>query len=202
MTTMPDPTEIITFRGKRLDRRTAALLTVCEEELGYQLTVVQGYNPGGVNASAGTHDGIGVVDLAPFDWRNKVKVTRKHGLDSWHRLPSEGPWPEHCHGVIHGHPQDVAPSAVRQTQSYDRHDNGLANDAHDPFPYHPERPPIFNYAAWWQAQQASGRDDILKANVKKWRSARKRLAEQISALRARRALLKKKIDAANKELNK
>jgi len=198
---MPDPTEVITFRGKQLDRRTAALLTVVEKDLGYELTVVQGKNPGGVSASAGTHDGIGVVDLSPFDWRNKVAVGRKHGLDIWHRMPSEGPWAEHCHGVIHGHPEDVAPVAVRQTGAYDRHTNGLANDAPDTFFFHPDRPPVFSYVAWWKDQQAQKRDDITRANVKKWRSTRKRLAERISALRARRAMLKAKIAAAQKQLD-
>jgi hypothetical protein len=202
MTTMPNPDELIQFRGATVDRRTAAALTVMENRLGYELTVVQGHNPGGVDASAGTHDGLGTVDLAPFDWRNKVKVGREVGFDIWHRLPSEGPWAEHNHAVLHGKGHGLSPAAQRQTESYDRHRNGLANDAFDPFPVHPDRPPVFDYAAWWHDQQDKKHDDILRARVRTWRAERKRLAEKISAIRARRAMLKAKIAAAQDKIKK
>jgi len=202
MPEMPDPYELIQWRGgpEKVDRRTAAMLTVMEEKLGYELSVVQGFDPlGGVSASAGTH-GHGAVDLAPFDWRNKVAVGRKVGFDIWHRMPNEGPWAEHEHGIDHGNKRLTGP-AQRQTVQYDNKTNGLANFGPDTFFFHPDRPPVFNYAAWWKDQQAAKRDDIARANVKKWRATRKRLAERISTLRARRAMLKAKIAAAQKQLD-
>jgi hypothetical protein len=200
MTTMPDPYERITFRGKTVNRRTAAMLSVMEQRLGYELTLVQGsYNAGGVAASAGTHDGGGAVDLAPFDWRNKCHVGREVGFDIWHRLPSQGPWSEHNHGIAAGDREASSGAKVQETE-YNEGLDGLADHAHDPFPFHPSRPPVFDYAAWWRDQQAAGRDDILRSQIKGWRAKRKKIAERISALRSRRAMLKAKIKHAQTQM--
>jgi hypothetical protein len=127
MTTMPDPYERITFRGKTVNRRTAAMLSVMEQRLGYELTLVQGsYNAGGVAASAGTHDGGGAVDLAPFDWRNKCHVGREVGFDIWHRLPSQGPWSEHNHGIAAGDREASSGAKVQETE-YNEGLDGLAD---------------------------------------------------------------------------
>jgi hypothetical protein len=68
-------------QGHTLNNRTVAMLTDVESRLGYDLTVLQGsYNAGGVSQSAGTHDGGGAVDLAPYDWKNKVAALRRVGF--------------------------------------------------------------------------------------------------------------------------
>ena len=64
-----------------MDNKTQAFLTAMEAKLGYELTVVQGcYNAGAVSASAGTHDGGGVVDLGcAWDHQRKVRAARELG---------------------------------------------------------------------------------------------------------------------------
>ncbi len=172
---IPDPLERITFRGKTMDRKTAAALAVAERRLGYELTVTQGaYNAGGVGASAGTHDRGGVIDLAKFDADNKVKVLRDLGFAAWRRLPSQGPWPEHIHAVMVGH-QDLAPAAAEQVIDYKAGLNGLATKAPDSNTYRPDVEP-FNFAKAW-------RDDLLRQRISGIQARRKKLLDQISGLR-------------------
>lgn len=124
----------VVFHGRTMNKWTQQALEACEKALGYELTITQGsYNAGKVSASAGTHDGGGVVDLAHADWQNKVRVLRENGFAAWHRLPSQGPWPEHIHCVLIGD-IDAAPSAQRQVESYRAGRNGLANNARDDGP--------------------------------------------------------------------
>lgn len=132
MTDAPGAFEKVTFRGKLMDRKTQAFLEAMEAELDYPLTVVQGcYNPGGVSASAGTHDGGGVVDLAAWDAAHKVRVAKKLGAFVWYRATLPGVWGEHIHLGIRDHGR-LSPSAARQQVSFDTHRNGLANNAIDP----------------------------------------------------------------------
>lgn len=174
---MPDPLDRVTFRGKTMDRKTAAALAVLEQRLGYELTVVQGcYNAGGVSASAGTHDRGGVVDLAGYDGVNKMRKAREIGFDAWVRTPDEGPWTEHVHMVLHGH-QDLSLGAHAQTVAYDKGLNGLANAAPDRYPYRPERD-NFSFAAYW-------RDDLLRQRITGITARIKALREKRSAARAR-----------------
>ena len=87
--------------------------------LGYPLTVVQGsYNHGGVSASAGTHDGGGVVDLLAWDWQRKVRVLRKIGFAAWYRPPVSGLWGAHIHAVLIDHGKLVAGRRPRQVIAY------------------------------------------------------------------------------------
>ncbi len=135
------------FRQHLMDYETAAVIMAAEAELGYQLTVAQGcYNPGGVAASAGTHDGGGVFDLVPFDWERKVRVLRSLGCAAWHRLPSQGPWPEHIHAVVRKHPT-LSGAAAAQVVDFDKNPrrNGLASHLIDS-DQEPGRPtPTFHY---------------------------------------------------------
>jgi hypothetical protein len=123
----------------------------CEKDLEYALTIEQGnYNPGGVAASGGTHDGGGVIDLAPFDWENKVRVVRKRGAFGWHRLPIPGVWGEHIHFGIRNHGR-LSPAAQRQQDDFDAKPprNGLANHAVDTSGLHPDPPVSFSYLPAW-----------------------------------------------------
>lgn len=117
--------------GKVVDKYTAYNLVLAEKRLGYPLTVVQGsYNKGGVSASSGTHDGGGAVDLAPFDWKRKVRVLRELGFAAWHRPAIRGLWGEHIHAILIGNTK-ASRGAKSQVASYKAHRNGLANNAVD-----------------------------------------------------------------------
>ena len=128
------PYDRTTHDGKRVDQLTHQALLAAERKLGYELTIVQGsYNAGGVSASAGTHDGGGVVDLAAYDAPRKVRVLRSLGFAAWHRKSWQGPWNEHVHAVLIGN-QNLAPSAQRQVTAYLDGRNGLANNGADDGP--------------------------------------------------------------------
>lgn len=94
-----------------------------------------GYNNGAVPASAGTHDGGGVIDVAAslVDTAAKRKIWRRSGWAMWHRTPAEGNWPEHGHGVLIGC-KHASAGAKRQVMAYKAGRNGLANGAADQGP--------------------------------------------------------------------
>ncbi len=99
-----DAFERVIFRGRVMDRKTQSFLQAMEQRLGYELTVIQGsYNAGGVSASAGTHDGGGVVDLVSWDHRRKVRVARELGAFAWFRPDLPGVWGEHIHLGVRDH---------------------------------------------------------------------------------------------------
>ncbi len=145
---MKDAYKRVTFRGKTVNKRTAAALLEAEHRLGYELTVVQGsYNggSGSVSQSAGTHDGGGAVDLAPYDWERKVTVLRKIGWAAWHRPAISGLWGEHIHAGLKGDRQAAA-GLVNQFRYYAQGLSGLADHAPDPFQPHPST--VFRYWLW------------------------------------------------------
>lgn len=136
----------VTFRGRLMDRKTQAFLAAMEERLGYPLTVVQGsYNAGGVAASAGTHDGGGVVDLVSWDARNKVRVARELGAFAWLRAELPGVWGEHIHLGIRDHGR-LASQAQDQQRAYDADPprDGLAGNRVDDS-WHPDPAVTFAY---------------------------------------------------------
>jgi GH25 family lysozyme M1 (1,4-beta-N-acetylmuramidase) len=126
-----------------VDWKTRAALEQAEEILGYRLSLTQGSYNTDVDASAHTHDRGGVVDLKPWDARRKVKVLRSLGFAAWHRLPSQGPWPEHIHAVLIEH-GNLHPNAKAQVEDYRKGLTGLKGDAKDPTP-RPKPIPIFKY---------------------------------------------------------
>lgn len=132
-----DPYALTTHDGKRVDQITHHALLAAEVILGYELTITQGsYNEGGVSASAGTHDGGGVVDLSAWDWANKVRALRSVGFAAWHRPAIRGLWPAHIHAVLIGN-KKLSPSAMRQVLDFQQGLNGLADHARDPDTFHP-----------------------------------------------------------------
>jgi hypothetical protein len=148
----PDPFARCTYNGARMDNKTATAIRLGEKILGYALTVLQGcYNPGGVSASAGTHDGGGVIDFAPFEYGRKIKVFREMGWFIWHRPAIAGLWGEHIHGGIRNHGR-LSPSAQRQQVDFDHYPtgkrNGLASHSIDPNQF-PSTPRAFNYEKTW-----------------------------------------------------
>lgn len=120
-----------TYGGHTVNVRTAAMLDQMADYLGYSLTVFQGSYNSGVGASAGTHDGGGAVDLAPYDYENKVKAAREVGFAAWHRPTLPGVWEEHIHMIAIGD-AEMSDAARKQVQDYYAHLDGLASHAYDP----------------------------------------------------------------------
>ena len=162
-----DPYALVQWDGHTIDRITAEALHAAEKKLGYPLSVVQGCyqaldgKANDVAASAGTHDGGGVVDLLPYDWRRKVVALRNVGFAAWHRTPDQGPWGEHIHAVLIGN-QKLAPSAAAQVVDYLANPprNGLAGHAPDPT-FHPSPPVVFHWPPLMT--RGPGIDALIKA---------------------------------------
>ena len=162
-----DPYALVQWDGHTIDRITAEALHAAEKDLGYSLSVVQGCyqaldgKANDVPASAGTHDGGGVVDLKPWDADNKVRALRSVGFAAWHRLPSEGPWGEHIHAVLIGNAK-LAPSAAAQVVDFlaSPPRNGLAGHASDPT-WHPSPPVVFRWPP--VLTRGAGIDALIKA---------------------------------------
>lgn len=125
-----DRYDLTTHDGKTVDKYTDYNLKLAEKKLGYDLTIVQGSYHKGVAASAGTHDGGGCVDLAPWDWANKVRALRELGFAAWHRPAIKGVWSEHIHAVLIGNTK-LAPLAAQQVTAYRNHRDGLAGNGVD-----------------------------------------------------------------------
>lgn len=129
---MAGPYTRVSYHGVTLNARTKAMVQQAEDYLGYELTLNQGsYNPGGVSASGGTHDGGGAVDFAPWDYERKVRVLRQVGFAAWHRPEIPGTWPEHIHAIA-VKDKEMSPAAQKQIQDYFAHLDGLADHAPDP----------------------------------------------------------------------
>lgn len=143
------PYERINFRGKALNRRTAAMIEQAERILGYELHVMQGsYNRGGVSASAGTHDGGGAVDIAwPSSSRKKadevVKALRRVGFAVWRRDTLPGEWNQHIHAIAIGD-KEMSSGAAKQVQDYYHGLDGLAGHRRDST-WRPGTIPRFSY---------------------------------------------------------
>lgn len=128
-----------TYQGYRVNQGTAAILAALNKMVRTKtfggekedVSMMQGsYNGGGVAASAGTHDGGGAFDLSAFNATKRVRALRLLGVAAWHRLPSEGPWGAHIHGIVDGDGSASA-GAKRQVDAYHNRRNGLANNAPD-----------------------------------------------------------------------
>jgi hypothetical protein len=145
-----------------LNKRTVAALDVVHEKLGYELTIVQGSYHKTTAASAGTHDGGGAVDLAPFEAGKKVHAMRAVGFAAWHRLPSQGDWPEHVHGILRGD-REMSPEAAAQIVAYDNHRDGLADNAPDNT-WHPDPKVTFDYPHYVRTHNMQLDDDLYPAD--------------------------------------
>ncbi|AKU15624.1 peptidoglycan-binding protein [Luteipulveratus mongoliensis] len=125
-----------TLQGFPFNTRTVAMLNKAKQLSGAALVVEQGsYSPGEDPTSAGTHDGGGAVDIdaeALTSGQRTALVTalRQVGFAAWLRLPSEGDWPMHIHGIA-VNDTDLSPSAQKQVGQYYLGLNGLANNGPD-----------------------------------------------------------------------
>ena len=129
----------ITYHGATMNARTKAMLVAAEGLLGRQLSITQGsYNPGGVGASGGTHDGGGVVDVSVSGMTAATRTTvarnlRLVGFAAWVRTPAQGNWGYHIHAVALADP-DQSTAAQHQSGDYYLGLNGLANRGADDGP--------------------------------------------------------------------
>ena len=88
-----------------------------------QITIFQAaYNKGGVTASAGTHDGGGVLDTGNYS-DPELACWRSWGVEMQHRTPEQG-FSNHGHGVWKGCPH-VSSGAAYQQSEWEAGRNGL-----------------------------------------------------------------------------
>ena len=127
--------------------------------VAHEFVVTQGSYQDTVEASAGTHNLGGVVDLVWCDHSECLYALRMAGMAAWHRTPAQGPWRDHVHAVVIGHPY-LAPAAARQVTAYLSGRNGLANNGPDdgprldpiprpvwPYPQEDDMPPYRDWPA-------------------------------------------------------
>jgi hypothetical protein len=142
-----------------VNKRTKAMLDEVASRVGFRPTIVQGSYRGGSGApaSAGTHDGGGVVDLRTWNLSDKQRnawlaAARKVGFIAWYRTPAQG-FDPHMHMVAKGD-RDLSSSARSQVVDAAEGRNGLANGGRDTSN---KKVPTFNYEAYMEG--------VLMANV-------------------------------------
>lgn len=142
--------KLVTHRGRsNVNQRTWDMIEAAEDLAGFRFVITQGsYNKGGVSASAGTHDGGGVIDIRARDLGARqrgivVLSMRKVGFAAWLRTPAQanGKWPYHIHAVAAGD-KDLARAARNQIDQYHRRLNGLKGGRRD------DGPPNFYDMTW------------------------------------------------------
>jgi hypothetical protein len=128
----------VNYRGGLMNARTKAMLVAAEGLLGSSLNITQGsYNPGGVDASAGTHDGGGALDISVSGMSAATRTTvtrnlRLVGFAAWIRTPAQG-FAYHIHAIALSDP-DQSSGAQHQAGDYYLGQNGLAGRGADDGP--------------------------------------------------------------------
>jgi hypothetical protein len=122
----------VSYDGYTVNQRTAEMLDAAKS-MGASFSLYQGSFSSGVAASAGTHDGGGVVDVGPASSSN-VGFLRGVGFAAWGRGPEWGSpsFASHIHAVALGDPT-VSPAAADQVASFLAGGNGLADGGPDNF---------------------------------------------------------------------
>jgi hypothetical protein len=133
-----------------VNRRTEAMLKETERRSGVKVTIVQGSYRGseGASASAGTHDGGGVLDLRTWNltvaqrgsWTYHARAV---GFIVWYRTTAQG-FDPHLHVVAKGD-SDLSASAAQQVKDAAAGLNGLRSRGRDTSNL---RVPTFDYARW------------------------------------------------------
>lgn len=132
--------DIVYRNGIALDRWTAQLWDKLVAKFPH-LILTQGVRSG-AQASAGTHLGLGVLDLylGGHAWRDVLKYAFQIGFFGWYRpeLWQNGRrvWKSHCHLGVRGHPK-MADSLKAQQVSWTNGRNGLRGNGDDFFDYRP-----------------------------------------------------------------
>jgi len=129
----------VAYGGRTVNVRTKVMLERAVKLLtAYDWTprLTQGSYNKGVGASAGTHDGGGVVDINTDSMTRAgqdacVQALRKAGFAAWLRLPPA--FGTHIHAVAVGD-RELSSAAKSQIQQWREDRNGLANRGPDPAP--------------------------------------------------------------------
>jgi hypothetical protein len=152
-----------------VDRIDKVAFEVLEARLNATATIYQGgWNPGGVAASAGAHDGGGAVDywFPTVDTSKAVRRSRDTGWDAWYRYPPQ--FPTHIHAIRHNSPTASA-VAKGQMTDYANGGNGLVplGLADDDMPYRPDPIAVFTPADYRAELQRRAREERLTAKLKR-----------------------------------
>ncbi|MCK6544447.1 peptidoglycan-binding protein [Myxococcota bacterium] len=139
--------------GVTINARTNEMLDraqrIMREKYGhrnFQFQLSQGsYNPGGVGASAGTHDGGGAIDVRTVMHGrgvvdDMVRSLREAGFAAWSRGRGHDSFDPHIHAIAIGD-RELSSVARAQVVDYAAGRNGLANDARDPDRHLGRNPP-------------------------------------------------------------
>lgn len=130
----------VTYGGKTVNYRTRTMLEAAATLFGEPFRLTQGSYNKGVAASAGTHDGGGVVDISVGAMTGKrrefaVECLRRVGFFAWLRVPPAFSY--HIHAVACGDKEMSSGAKGQQVQGFADRD-GLARrgpDAPaDPYP--------------------------------------------------------------------
>jgi LysM repeat protein len=129
-----------TYGGKTVNERTKVMLQAAARQFGGPFALTQGSYNRGVSASAGTHDGGGVVDISVNNMtaarrQEAVQCLRRAGFAAWLRTPSQG-FAYHIHACAIGD-REMASAAKNQVQSYFNGRDGLARNGADTNPPRP-----------------------------------------------------------------
>lgn len=152
----------VLFHGKPTDRRTADNARRVEARLGVTFVCWQGSYSTGVEASAGTHDGGGALDLnvpGGLPPEKIVRHLRNAGFAAWYRTYAQG-FDPHIHALDIGNDR-LAPLAQSQVTSYLHGGTGLASGGDDPQPFRPTWETFypytgrmgFDWVAWRKARR-------------------------------------------------
>lgn len=160
---MPDPYQVrehgrdSSGRPILMNNRMWAAFQAANKRSGVTPTIVQGAYMsrlgGGADASAGTHNRGGALDLRTWDltsrqrrrWMRAAKIV---GWAPWFRTAADG-FDEHMHVVLLGD-QEATDDTMWQMGEYKAGRNGLTNRNRDRTPWRPSPIPTFNYAAWFK----------------------------------------------------
>lgn len=186
----PDPYKKVRWRGGKCDNIDKVAIQVWEERMAATATIYQlGYNPGGVAASAGAHDGGGVVDCW-FPTLANIRAV-KRGRDvlgvGWLRHPPTFPYHHH---MIRRASKTLAPVAARQVPLFDAGGNGLVGNAPDEIGYRPDPPATFGLDDYYTELRAR------KAERRK-RKALKRISRDIKHLFRRKRKIRRQLRKLN-----
>jgi hypothetical protein len=136
----------VTHGGRTVNVRTDVMLKAARGLMNAStpFALTQGSYSTGVSASAGTHDGGGVVDINTngLNVNATLLALRRAGFAAWYRSPSEGFAP-HIHACAIGD-REMSSGARSQVAAYFAGRNGLANNRADTAPASVGRP----YPQW------------------------------------------------------
>ncbi|HET9872283.1 MAG TPA: peptidoglycan-binding protein [Propionibacteriaceae bacterium] len=147
------------YGTKRVNSRTASMLAAADRRVPWTIRVSQGsycvFQPTPcADASSGTHDGGGVVDISVYGlsadarWRT-VSALRTVGFAAWLRTPEQcGCWAAHIHAVAIGDTDMWQRSGLTnrmQVADYYVGRNGLSNHVWDNTPVQYRVP-----FTWWE----------------------------------------------------